>query len=201
MRTSEIIERLTWFQSSSWAYEAIKQKYGKRKAKRSGLPYINHINEGLILLIDMDAGRDVLEAWCLHPIYQDDKALYEQLYSRVPVGKPWNATLHATLMAMEYRAVANAYLSNRKIAHIDEIKLSSITQINMMLIADKLQNYKDFYFHLMWFSGMSAKKRMELNTYFMNWLKKLGIKNINKYWRKIDAVNKALKKVKDADRI
>jgi len=44
---------------------------------------------------------------------------------------------------MEYRSVANDYLSTRIISDVQEIRLSPLPDVQDMLIADKVQNYKD----------------------------------------------------------
>jgi hypothetical protein len=72
---------------------------------------------------------------------------------------------------MEYRRVANNYLSKRMINSIDEIELSPLKDVNDMLIADKVQNRKDFeLYHL------DTHERSDvLDQYFKNWLIRLGI--------------------------
>lgn len=74
-------------------------------------------------------------------------------------------------LAMEYRNIANAYLSHRKIKNISEISLSPIADVNHMLIGDKIQNYKDF---LIYHHGTHDRTE-ELDQYFKNWLKKLEV--------------------------
>ena len=53
-------------------YLAICEFYGERRAKRSGVPYINHIDEGLIVLDAINASVHAKRAYCLHPIFQSD---------------------------------------------------------------------------------------------------------------------------------
>ncbi len=72
---------------------------------------------------------------------------------------------------MEYRSVANEYLSHRTIAHVDEIRLSPLPEVNQMLIADKVQNCKDFELY----HKATHPRSAELDLYFNNWLRRLGI--------------------------
>jgi hypothetical protein len=70
---------------------------------------------------------------------------------------------------MEYRRVANAYLSKREIKSLDDIELSPLHEVNQMLWADKLQNQKDFRLY-----HMGKHERSDiLEQYFINWINKL----------------------------
>ena len=70
-----------------------------------------------------------------------------------------------------YRLVANKYLSHDCKSEFDAIGLSQIKCVNDMLIADKIQNRKDFEsYHL----GTHEKGDI-LELYFSNWLKVLSI--------------------------
>jgi hypothetical protein len=71
---------------------------------------------------------------------------------------------------MEYRNIANAYLSD-KIDTNWPLKLSPIFEVNEMLVADKVQNKKDFdTYH----KGTHARSD-ELTRYFDKWLTALKI--------------------------
>ncbi len=50
----------------------------------------------------------------------------------------------AIALSMEYRSVANRYLSRMELRTPDTIELSPVAEVNKMLIADKVQNRKDF---------------------------------------------------------
>jgi hypothetical protein len=52
-------------------YEMIKAYYGDRKAKRSGTPLIQHIDDGLVILDAIGAAYCARAAYCLHPIFQE----------------------------------------------------------------------------------------------------------------------------------
>ena len=76
----------------------------------------------------------------------------------------------AVAYAMEYRHYANAYLAHRKIDSIDEIQMSPLEPVRHMLIADKIQNYKDLQLH-----NRNHHNYEGLDQYFLNWHRKLGI--------------------------
>ena len=72
---------------------------------------------------------------------------------------------------MEYRNVANRGLSCYQVDNPAQIYLSPIYDLKQMLIADKVQNFKDFNkYHL-----DTHPKSIELNRYFRNWLRALGV--------------------------
>ena len=123
-------------------YQSIKKAYGTRTSKRSGVPLMNHIDEGLIILDQIGASILAKRAYCLHPLYQDDEDLLVNLSPDLM--SHFNAYIVA--LAIEYRSIANNFLSENieLIKLSDEIRLSPIKDVNMMLIADKVQNRKDF---------------------------------------------------------
>lgn len=147
-------------------YKLIDKFYGDRKARRSQVPLINHINEGLIVLDTIGAIDSAKRAFCLHPLFQADADLKENYYMASFV-EP-----HALLLAMEYRSVANDFLSDKIPAHRwDDIRLSPLKEVNDMLIADKVQNFKDF---LTYHHGTHERSE-ELFLYFDKWLTALNI--------------------------
>jgi len=153
-------------------YYMIQKYYGDKKAERSGLYLMNHIDEGLAILEEIGASYYAKKAFCIHPLVQSDESLkeYFEYLQNIPVNadEPYQGAL---LLAMEYRSVANAYLSKREINSLDDIQLSVLKDVNDMLIADKVQNRKDFeLFHL----GKHERSN-ELDSYFKNWLRKLDI--------------------------
>jgi hypothetical protein len=146
-------------------YHLIKEFYGDKTSSRSKVPLINHINEGIVVLEDMEAGYHTATAFCIHPLLQADEDLAANLDKVLTV-----ASGRAVALALEYRSVANEYLSP-KVTPVDEIRLSPLKAVNDMLIADKVQNRKDFYtYH--WSTHPRAK---ELETYFKEWLAVLGV--------------------------
>ncbi len=146
-------------------YEIIKRYYGDQRTERSKVLLINHIDEGLQVLEAINVSEETKRAYCLHPLFQDDTDLNENkaLFTRI---EP-----RVIALVMEYRNIANAYLSKRKISHLDEIKLSPLEEVNQMLIADKIQNFKDF----MQYHFGKHERSQELFEYFKNWFEKLKI--------------------------
>ena len=144
-------------------YKLIKEFYGDRKAKRSQVYLMNHIDEGVSVLQSLGASKKSMKAFMIHPLYQTELAEY---YS-----KNLKINRKVLILAMEYRHIANSYLSTRKIDHIDEIQLSPLEEVNDMLRADKIQNYKDFCLY----HRDSHERSHELEEYFQNWFKKLEV--------------------------
>ncbi len=149
------------------AYEAIQAWYGDKQAERSRVYYMNHIDEGLGILKIIGADLAAAMAFCLHPIVQMDADISDSVKKSILPPTPPNWLI----LAMEYRAVANAYLSQRKISSVDEIQLSVLPQVNEMLVADKIQNYKDFR---LYHKGIHSRSD-ELDEYFHNWFQRLGL--------------------------
>ena len=145
-------------------YEIIKNHYGDEIAKRSQVPLINHIDEGIEILKSINASDDAIAAYCLHPILQSDDAVKNNIHLIDNYVNNFRL-----ILTMEYRRVANAYLSKREIKSLDDIELSPLHEVNQMLWADKLQNQKDFrLYHL----GKHERSDI-LEQYFINWINKL----------------------------
>lgn len=151
----------------SEACRLIEDYYGNRTAKRSGVWLMNHIDEGLAVLAKLNAPEEAFSTFCLHPLVQNDVDLAsnEHLIEKYP-HLNWQG-------AFEYRQTANAYLAHRDISSIDDIELSGNDAVNYALIADKVQNYKDFM--LYHYGKHDSSDR--LFNYFHNWFDKLGISN------------------------
>lgn len=164
----------------SLEYNFISREYGDRVAKRSQVPLINHINEGLIVLDYIGASEGAKRAFCLHPLFQSDADL-EQNYHRSEFIDPY-----IMMLTMEYRSVANEFLSNKMdddslqevldaygVSGLDEgfVRLSPLPEVNDMLIADKVQNYKDF----VTYHRKTHARSKELDDYFNIWLEALKV--------------------------
>lgn len=147
-------------------YRLISAHYGDRTAKRSGVRLMNHIDEGLIVLDAISATEASKKAFCLHPLLQADADLKDNAYM-VSFVEP-----HVLLLTMEYRNIANAYLSD-KIDTDQELKLSPLFEVNDMLAADKVQNTKDF----MTYHYGTHPRSEQLKRYFQKWLKALTVDN------------------------
>lgn len=153
--------------TQSKEYRAIERHYGGGRAARSGVPFMNHIDEGLAVLRDLGASERARRAWCLHPLVQLDETLPAS-YADLAALSDDPAAL---VLAMEYRNVANAHLSRREVTSIEAIALSPLAEVNDMLRADKVQNYKDFLLH-----HRDTHPRAEaLHRYFRQWLARLSI--------------------------
>jgi hypothetical protein len=148
-------------------YGLISSHYGTNVAQRSRVPLMAHIDEGLIVLDCISAPYSAKQAFCLHPLLQEDADL--KSYYRI-VSQSCDA--YVVMLAMEYRSVANEFLSN-KIDSEQEIRLSPLFEVNAMLVADKVQNYKDF---LKYHCGSHARSN-ELILYFNQWLTVLGVEH------------------------
>ena len=148
-------------------YAAIAAWYGDRTAKRSGVRLIQHIDEGLVLLERIGASDIAKRAFCLHPLVQSDADLAA---SFARIGELTDDP-RVLVVAMEYRNIANATLSTRAIAGADDIPLSPLADVNAMLVADKLQNYKDFLLH----HAATHPRSAALDRYFRLWLDRLDV--------------------------
>lgn len=152
---------------NTMGYQLIRRFYGERIANRSKVPLINHIHEGLTVLEEIGAGIDAMEAFCIHPMVQADADLEANLdYVAL------NVDAKVLALALEYRSVANEYLSDKAdTGH--KIRLSPIKAVNDMLVADKVQNRKDFYtYHY-----DTHPRSHQLEMYFIDWMEALGISN------------------------
>lgn len=151
------------------AYKAISSHYGDKRAMRSNVFLMNHIDEGIIILNKIGSSQSTKNAFCLHPLLQDDVSVSANYSNLCQTMSAYDISL-----AMEYRSIANAYLSQRNINSLNDIKLSPLDEVNELLIADKVQNYKDF---LLYHYGTHARSN-ELNQYFNNWIDKLQCRDI-----------------------
>ena len=149
-------------------YLIIKGYYNDQRAKRSNVFLINHIEEGLSIL-DTILGSDLSKkAFCLHPIVQNN------VEHELGLNLTWS---EAYPLACEYRDLANHYLCKLEtdwIQTLDDIK-KHFKEKPMskdccdMLLADKIQNRKDFrLYHL----GKHERSK-ELEQYFDLWIEYL----------------------------
>jgi hypothetical protein len=147
-------------------YHVMASIYGDDKANRSGVYLMNHIDEGLAILEFIGASVEAKKAYTIHPAFQSDEVL-----KNININNIGRIDSHVMMLVMEYRSVANDYLSKKKIKSIDEIRLSPLEEVNDMLFADKIQNRKDFE---LYHEGIHVRSK-ELKKYFSNWMKRLDI--------------------------
>lgn len=144
-------------------YMHIRDFYAEKVANRSKVPLIYHIHEGLRILDNINASTDAMRGFCLHPLTQNDEELW---YFDI---KP-DYSSRAVINALEYRNVANYCLLKNFMAGVMPRK-SSFKDVNDMLIADKVQNKKDFMIH----HYGTHQNSTALKMYFDAWLKELGV--------------------------
>lgn len=153
--------------TESCEYVAVQSFYGNRRAERSGLFYMNHIDEGLAVLAHLGATERAWRAFCLHPLLQADSDLAQSF----PRTAELTQSPHVLVLAMEYRNIANGYLSKMEPREPSEIHLGPLSEVHDMLRADKIQNFKDFLLC----HRQSHPRSAALERYFRNWLIRLGV--------------------------
>ena len=137
-------------------YNVISEFY-KNKQTSKGIPYINHIDEGVGHLENLHVSDVVVNAFILHPFVQcvNLQGTYKEcLLTEKELEKHINIFEIKPEIAYElllYRKFANSYLcrpetDNYSIieAYEDVKDLANYQNTIRMLIADKLQNFKDF---------------------------------------------------------
>jgi hypothetical protein len=148
-------------------YVAIERAYGTRTAQRSGVPLMRHIDEGLAVLARIGASEAAMRAFCIHPLVQADGDLARNIDELPAIA----SDPRVVALALEYRNIANATLSHRAIDGAADIPLSPLPEVNAMLIADKVQNRKDFILH----HRGTHPRSDALDRYFKLWLERLGV--------------------------
>lgn len=147
-------------------YLAAEAFYGDGRARRSGRFFTAHVDEGLFVLDRLGAPMLARRAFCLHPLVQSDADLQTTLASALLDGLPADAVA----LAMEYRWRANAHLPK----HTPKVPLvGPIEEIRLMLVADKIQNRKDFERYVR--HHPEVPNRSRLDAYFREWFDVLGI--------------------------
>lgn len=148
-------------------YQAVKSFYGSKTAKRSKVPLINHIDEGLKIMAHRNVSHLAQAAYCLHPLVQSDDAL-SAFVANSGDSPAWGlqasgASMRALALALEYRRVANSYLSKNGPG---DLVTTPIRDVWEMLLADKVQNRKDFMMH---HQGTHPRSTI-LAAYFDTWV-------------------------------
>jgi len=163
---------------NSIEYQLILDHYTTRCATRSGVPLMNHIDEGLEILEWLGASNAAKGGYCLHPLVQDVKDLQENIERLGAIPE----IEESLARALTYRLFANKYLCRPATDgwDVDQIRRVMLgtnmlwpTETRHMLIADKVQNQKDF---LQYHYGTHARSE-QLKKYFENWLEVLDYKS------------------------
>lgn len=157
-------------------YQQVALFYGERRAARSQVPLIQHINEGLTIMNWAGASTMAKRAYCLHPLFQTDDALANVGWNLVLSSEALKISAMVIAITMEYRSKANAWLSD-KVGLVGHAAIATgrpdcgpLESVRMMLIADKIQNYKDFKLY----NSDHARAR-ELDLYFKMWFTELRV--------------------------
>lgn len=147
--------------------ESIEDHYRDRRAERSNVLYMDHIEQGVSILHAIDATEDSMNAFRIHPILQVPTSL--------KVFDVSGMDPRVVLLAMEYRNKANAYVCRKRTdgLSMDEMPVMILPEVTEMLVADKIQNYKDFLLY-----HQSHPRAVQLDKYFKQWLTFLGVKPI-----------------------
>ena len=159
--------------TKSWQYCAIAQYYKDKNAKRSGLPYIKHIDEGIEILRRIDAPALAIYGFILHPLFQGDEALakfWDQMRDFNTRNIADMISTRELAVVLEYRNLANGFLSRD--VGIRRATLSPMREVNLMLLADKVQNQADFYRYQSCTgpkATLSEHKYHLLERYFIEW--------------------------------
>lgn len=151
-------------------YECISHFYGAETAKRSGVPLMNHIDEGLAIMEKNGASVAAKAAFCIHPMLQSDEEFQSRIYGVMAL-----VSSRVLMLALEYRRAANAYLCKPYTDDWTQFEISQavgylLPEVKDMLIADKLQNQKDFQIHHLGKHHRSDK----LDAYFIKWIEYLA---------------------------
>lgn len=136
------------------ALDQVSEYYGDRCAKRSGVPLMNHIYEGLEILDKIGSGDTQKAAFALHPLGQNEIN--------------FTADFATTKLVEMYVEVANSYLCRPETDNLKDCQLPHLISKDIcnMLLADKLQNYQDFTrYHL-----GKHERSDELEKYFQRWI-------------------------------
>lgn len=142
-------------------YLIIKGYYAEQRAKRSNVLLMAHIEEGLAILDCLGSSSLAKKAFCLHPIVQND----------IDIDLTWS---EAYPLADDYRNAANHYLCRPETDWIKTVGdlhkhfegFNFTRDLNDMLLADKIQNRKDFrMYHL-----GKHERSDELEAYFNLWI-------------------------------
>ena len=141
--------------------------YGKRSSK--DVPYMKHIDEGLLILQHLKVEEYVMAAYAVHPLFQTPDMLL-----KIWGNKEYLAIdKHILILAMEYRNKANAFVCRERTDHYEmkDMPIIVMPEVKNMLIADKVQNHANFRRHY----SEDHPRREKIKKYFEMWEEHLGI--------------------------
>lgn len=143
----------------------ISMKYLADRVTKKNVPYFNHVEEGLVILSHLKVPVTAGEAYILHPLFQSNDELRTH--------RSWLMNGHLStdvvFYLMEYRNIANRGIRSEW-NKTGKIELSPVWAVNQMLVADKVQNRKDFRKY-----NSDHPEAQNLEKYFSAWLEALSI--------------------------
>lgn len=154
-----------YFNRDNFYYQIISKFYNSEMTQRSKIPLIRHINEGLRILTALQASKTTHQAFCLHPIIEGEHDLARVLddptaVCRVSLG-----------YAQDFAAAASHFRVDDYSAGLRPDVAGLPTSVLQMLIADKVQNRKDFTLY----HRHTHPRAADLEGYFVCWLNHLGV--------------------------
>lgn len=157
----------------STEYKLVAEHYGERKASRSGVRLMQHIHEGVAVLETIGATVGAICGFMLHPLVQGQLDMEMNL---TKICRQEMLNTRGLMMVMEYRHKANSYLCTEATDGWSDYDARQAIgelciDVRDMLIADKVQNYKDF---LVYHHG-THPRTLELQNYFQRWFRLLDI--------------------------
>ena len=181
-------------------YTLVREFYKGKRGERSGVPYLQHIDEGLYILECLGASRETLRAFAIHPLVQGDQEFQDHVDNEVVTKLLYagGQSGAAMALALEYRYRANSYTSRMPPSVFDSYKRSPLPEVNLMLLADKIQNYKDAILYVI--PKMDFPEANRLHTYFQNWMDFYEISD-KELWFWIDNLKKIFPLNHDADNL
>lgn len=158
---------------NSTEYRLIEREYGVQRAARSQVLLIDHIHQGLQIMDLFGASVSAKQAFCLHPLVQNFIDLEANL------GKICREELlnpRSIILAIEYRNRANSFLCKPENDSytVSELKAKIgdlLPEVRHMLIADKIQNNKDFMLH----HYGTHERSEQMKEYFEDWFTILDV--------------------------
>lgn len=144
---------------------AIAEEFLKDKiSPRTKQPFMDHINEGLLILRKIGVPQFVEAAWCIHPLLQKDEWIRSGCFLVKDLPPD------VICLTMEFRMVANQIRP-------DDCRASRALPfgawpkaIKMMLIADKIQEWHSYTVYKRHFTEAEIN---DVTLYFDEWLSKI----------------------------